>query len=395
MGRQRQPNEARRFGNALTKRSETEFVGVLAPSGVCLAHCSPRSAAKHRGLGRTPVEFQFLARISSWTIWGVMFWLCFSIAPCFAQEKAEIPRGYEDAPPAKERAAARPAAAARVLPAPAQVQVLAPAVAVPLPAQAAPAGADAPVWRVAPAARAAPAEEGQSVLELLTDALGEEIDPNVRNLENRYLPLAEQLLTTELAFVKRVCQPEREQYEEIATATRGRVRPAVREYAVALNRIQRGRARAGDHAVLQPGTVLQKEVAAVLKAKLRPDQVKQYEEECTWRTARRRRAVAMNLVVKLDEELGLTPEQRAKLIESLTNRYQENWEQWLQIMQHNPELMPQIPNDCVLTVLNREQRDVWMRLSKSNVSFASGGFLLPPIATIEEDVAWEGPKHAR
>ena len=307
-------------------------------------------------------------------MWGASLCWLFSATTGFAQVKVEIPRGYADAAPANQKApAARPA-----LPAP-----------VPFPAQAAPAGGIAPAWRVAPAARAAPAAEGQSVLDLLTKALGEEIDPNVLKLENQYLPKVQQLLRSELAFVKRVCRPDKEQYQEIALAARGWLRPAVREYAVAANQIRKRGARGWAATMPQAGTMLRKKINAIVKATLRPDQVEQYEEECAFRTAHRKRAVVLNLIVKLDEKLGFTPEQRDKLIESLTEGYQESWEQWLQFMHHNADFTPQIPNECVLSVLNEEQKNVWQQLSKTRRGVAVGHFFAQPIAVIEEDLVWE------
>ena len=292
--------------------------------------CPDSRAAKTR---RSPSQTRALS------VWVGLFCLGFSTTIGRAQDKAEVPQGYEDALPAGQRPRA---------------------------------------------ARAAPAGEDRSLLEMLTDALGEVPDPNVRKLEVQYLPQFQQLLTPELAFVRRVCEPDKEQFREVAAAVRERLAVAVKEYAVSQNRIQKGRVRRASLVTPQPRTLIQRQVTTIVKAKLRPEQAERYQEECKQRTARRKRAVVLNLVAKLDEELVLSADQREKLIESLTVNYQQTWDQWLPMLIHIPQFTPDIPQDCVLPSLNGKQKAVWRQTAKTGINIMGGIHFAPPAVVIED-----------
>lgn len=314
-----------------------------------------RSAAKRASSpkGLSPLAFQLPAAIGFLPILGALLCCFLSATPCLGQKKVELPRGYGEAAPAKRR-----------------------------PKPPAPA----------PAAHAA---DGQSILDILTEQL-DAADPQVLALERTYTSRMKPLLQAELAFIQGVCGADREQYEAIATDANARFRRAVREYAVAVNQIQHRGARPGSQSIPRPETLIQKEVVPILKERLNPEQFERYEKECHNRTTSRKRAVVMNLIVKLDEELRFTAEQRSKLVQVLTENYQSDWDQWIELMQHNIQATPQIPQQCLLPVLTQEQQEVWARLPKSRSSITFGGFFNHPIATIEEEeMVWEGEAHAQ
>ncbi len=318
-----------------------------------------RSAARRRlrfSKGQTLVARGLPAAIRCLPISGALLCWFLSATLCLGQKKVELPRGYAEAAPAKKK---------------------------PLPAAA------------APGARAVPAAEGQSILDILTEQL-DAADPQVLALERQYTSRMKPLLQAELAFIQGVCGVDREQYDAIATDANARFRRAVREYAVAMNGVQQRRVRAGTQSVPRPESLIQKEVAPILKDKLSPKQLKRYEKESQDRAARRKRAVVMNLIVALDDELRFTSEQRSKLLEVLTENYQSNWDQWIELMQHNIQSTPQIPQQCLVRVLTQEQQEVWTRLPKRNVRLGLGSFAAQPIAVIEEDeIVWEGEAHAQ
>jgi hypothetical protein len=229
--------------------------------------------------------------------------------------------------------------------------------------------------------------EGQSVLELLADALGQNDDPNVRNLERQFLPQFQQLLKVELAFVHRLCGPDREELLEVATAARARLGIAVKRYAVAQNQMRQRRVRGASPAWSEPITLIQQQVAAIVEEKLRPEQARRYEEECAHRTARRKRAVVLNLVARMDEDLRLTTDQREQLVRLLTAGYQESWAQWLQLLAHDAQAMPNIPDHCVLPALSEDQKAVWRQTSKSG--YVTGGLPFAPAMMVVEDPVLE------
>ena len=318
---------------------------------------SAASQRKSPPEGLAPLPFGLPAAIRFLPLFGALLCWCLSASLCLGEKKVELPRGYGEAAPAQPR---------------------------PLPRAAAPA----------PAA-AASAAAGQSILDILTEQL-DAADPQVLALERQYTSRMKPFLQAELVFIQGVCAADRKQYEAIATDANTRFRRAVREYAVAMNGIQQRGMRAGQQSVPQPETLIQKEVAPILKARLSPEQFKRYEKECHDRVDRRKRAVVMNLVVKLDEDLRLTGDQRSKLVEVLTENYQNNWDQWIELIHHSIHATPNIPQQCLTQVLNEDQQKVWMQLPKTNASIAMGAFAAQPIVVIEEEeMVWEGDANAQ
>lgn len=311
-------------------------------------HC--RAAGRQRGDrpdSRAAKTGRSHSQTRSMSIWGALLCLGLSTTVGLAQNKAEVPKGYEDAAPAGQR---RPAA------------------------------------RAAPAARDRPTDEmlNRTVLEVLTDAVEKRADANVRKLKVQDLPQLRQFVKPELAFVRRVCEPDKEQFREVGAAVQERFGIAVGEQAVRQNQIQFLGARAGAMGMPQLRTVFQEQMTTIVRAKLRPEQVERYEEECAHRTARRKRAVVLNLVAKLDDKLSLSSDQREKLVESLTAGYQETWGQWLVMLTHIAQFTPDIPQDCVLPALSEKQKAVWRETPKMGTNVMGGLHFAPAMVVIED-----------
>ena len=142
-------------------------------------------------------------------------------------------------------------------------------------------------------------------------------------------------------------------------------------------------------AMHQLRAILQQEVTTIIKAKLRPKQVERYVEECEHRTARRKRAVVLNLVAKLDEDLSLSAQQREKLVESLTLGYQESWDQWLQMLAQISQFTPNIPEEYVLPALSEKQKAVWRQSNKIDVQAMGIMNFGRGVMIIEDVVEWD------
>lgn len=197
------------------------------------------------------------------------------------------------------------------------------------------------------------------------DVLADEVDPNVINLENQFLSRFRPLLKAELSFVKRVCRPDRQQRNAITRASERCLRVAVRKYAMGQNQLRHGR-RAVQHILLDPNRLIQKELSTLMREKLDGHQVKRYEQELAKRVASQKRAAVLGLVAKLDEVLVLSVEQRQDMIESLSENWQDQWDQWRQIIIRNSEHMPEVSDKDVVPLLNKTQRDVWHGTQKLN-----------------------------
>ncbi len=258
----------------------------------------------------------------------------------------DVPRGYEDAlPPRQATGGARPAGA-----------------------------------------RPPAAADRSSMLDILAGALGEPVDPALQALEQQYLPRFKPLLKTELSFLRRVCQPDQEQLRQVVSDAQSRLPVVVRRYAAAQNQFRQGRARNTSSAPPQPRNLIQQELTAIVKARLRPEQAARYEEERALQAASRKRAVVLNLVARLDEDLTLSAQQRDKLVELLTANYQDGWEQTLRFLVHNIDLdfNPQIPANVVLPVLNETQKTLWQQVPRSGTVFIDGLEFSSPVTQIED-----------
>jgi len=259
----------------------------------------------------------------------------------FAQdeEEKEVPQGYEDAAVADE---ARPAVEAQI------------------------------------------EEDAGSLIDVLVGALAEDADPNVANLERQFLPQFQPLLKPELAFIRRVCHLNKEQHDQIAKSADQRLRVAVKEYAIAQNNMRQGRGRFRAQSMPDPRKLVQQQLAKLVKQRLSTEQAEAYQQECDKRNAQRKRAAVLGLVAKLDEELVLTVEQREKLIESLTSNWQDAWVQSLQILIHNTQYLPHIPDQHVVPFLNETQKAVWRGAQKQSMAHG-GGFGFAPVQVMIDD----------
>jgi hypothetical protein len=268
--------------------------------------------------------------------------LCLWLSPAFGlaqdEEEQEVPQGYEDAVVADE---ARPAVEAQI------------------------------------------EEDAGSLIDVLVGALAEDDDPNVANLERQFLPQFQPLLKAELAFIRRACRLNKEQHEQITKSANQRLRLAVKEYAIAQNNMRQG-GRIRTRSLPDPRKLVQQQLAKLVKQKLGAEQAEGYQQECDKRTAHRKRATVLNLVAKLDEELVLTAEQRDKLVESLSANYQDAWAQWLEMLMHNNQHLPSIPDQHITPVLNETQKTVWRGARKQGHHIHWGMGLAPAMVMIDD-----------
>lgn len=235
-----------------------------------------------------------------------------------------------------------------------------------------------------PAGGMAADEDAGSLIDVLVGALAEDADPNVANLERQFLPQFQPLLKPELAFIQRVCRLSKEQRDQIAKPAEQRLRVAVKEYAIAQNNRRQGRGRFRAQSVPDPRQLVQQQLAKLVKQKLNTEQAEAYQQECDKRNAHRKHAAILSLVAKLDEELVLTVDQRGKLIESLSSNWQDAWVQSLQILIHNTQYLPHLPDQHVVPFLNETQKAVWRGAQKQSIAHG-GGFGFAPIRVMIDD----------
>ena len=166
----------------------------------------------------------------------------------------------------------------------------------------------------------------------------------------------------ELAFLRRAGKPDAKVFLEIAKAAKAKVRVPLRQYIAATYGMPVKDARKNDNSEL----AMQDMLAELATAKLGPEKIKLYREECKKRTEAHQRAVAMNVVAAIDERLTLTAEQRAKLTDSLSSKYDGSWDSYCQYYAFNGQYLPTLPDQSILPLLDEKQKGVWQEISKVN-----------------------------
>ncbi len=83
--------------------------------------------------------------------------------------------------------------------------------------------------------------------------------------------------------------------------------------------------------------------------------------------------------------MSLSSEQRQEIVDALTKKWQDDWQQWLIINRYGEQYFPQIPDDILVPILDSAQRPVWKGLTK-----IGAGFYASPFAQPQDDVAWWG-----
>ncbi len=194
-------------------------------------------------------------------------------------------------------------------------------------------------------------------------------DPQLRALEAQYRPQFQQALYAELAILRRACKPDAKVFLDAAKASKAELHTPLREYAKGLNS-PRVRSAADD-----PRSAVQKMLAPIAEAKLGAEKARLYRQECDKRLEARKHSTILNLVAALDERLVLTSQQRDKLVESLAEKYDTSWEQYLEAYGGFDQYFPSIPEPSIVPLLDEKQKGVWQETAKLNGQiFFSGGF---------------------
>jgi hypothetical protein len=196
-------------------------------------------------------------------------------------------------------------------------------------------------------------------------------DQQFRAMEGQYRPQFQQLLFTELAFLRRACKPDDKQFLEVARASKAGLRGPLREYVAAISAPRMGPGMPNNDATAS----IQKLIAPLAESKLGAEKAKLYRQECDKRLDARKHAVVSKLVAALDERLVLTAVQRDKLIDSLTPKYDSSWDQYCEMFAYNGQYLPAIPEQSVMPILDEKQKHVWKEISRLSGQVFFGGMV--------------------
>lgn len=183
------------------------------------------------------------------------------------------------------------------------------------------------------------------------------------------------ILKSELHFVRKVCQPDDQQFKPVVAKANDALKQATKKFAEVQRKMMRGGFRAGeDMSYPDPRKTIAEALQKAVRENLGEEQAEHYEREIVSRAEYRRKVAIQNLLFRLDNRLVLDDDQREKISEGLAGHFQESWSNQLEYMLYD-HYQSNIPDDAVVPFLNDSQKTVW-ELSKSNVQsfWGLGGF---------------------
>jgi hypothetical protein len=170
------------------------------------------------------------------------------------------------------------------------------------------------------------------------------------------------ILKSEYQFLLAVCEPTKDQRREIARAGEAALKSVASQYAdwQMNRRVVNGKITPNP----DPAKVIREGLDSAAAAHLSAAQVARYRDEVAKRMDDQKRACVLNLVAKLDQLLYLTEDQRARLTELLTERWETSWAPSLQSLLNTGDYFPMVPDYVITPVLNDSQRKVWSGAQK-------------------------------
>jgi len=172
------------------------------------------------------------------------------------------------------------------------------------------------------------------------------------------------ILRAEIAYIRKVCQPTDEQLRNLADEGERHLKSAVKKYAELQARMQNGRWRATDR-MPDLRTLIREGMAGSVGSHLSVEQAALYRDEIEKRIAQRRQVIVRNIVARLDQDLGLSAEQRDKLVDSLGSHWNDAWGTSLEAYLYSNNSLPQIPDQFVAPLLNDAQKKLWRAMPKA------------------------------
>jgi hypothetical protein len=194
-------------------------------------------------------------------------------------------------------------------------------------------------------------------------------------VEQQFRAQFEPLLKVELSFVNRACKLSDEQRQKLIGKSNGWLDEFILDYAKQGGQPQMVGAliAGGRQQTADPRESIQAGVEKIVKAELPKEQAEIYVEESKKRAEIARKVAVDNLVTRIDKELILSPEQREKLTQSLTEHWDKNWAPQLEMFMHGMDMWPNVPNQWIRPHLTAAQHVAWGRLNKNHGHVFFGG----------------------
>ena len=172
-----------------------------------------------------------------------------------------------------------------------------------------------------------------------------------RGFKNQFTPFLDKILTRELHFVQKVCDPSEEEFQKIHLAGRRSVERISKHLAQIE---QRGQSSQWPDPRSLVSDSLLAEIAGMLSAEV----TEHYRREIEARNKAARRAANAMMVAQIDEIVLLLPGQYDDLTAVLDEKWDQDWDSVLSRLNY-PQYM-QLPSATVFShLLDEQQRRVW------------------------------------
>ncbi len=206
------------------------------------------------------------------------------------------------------------------------------------------------------------------------DVMVKRIVPNQMNLDGQVQQMMMQvrpILRAEFHIIRVACRPTAEQRKAIAQGAEQALWDATRKYVEAMRRPMTPAQRTAN----DPRKMIQEGLVQVLKSHLSEEQVALYRKEIAIRAEAKKQLALRNLVARLDHDLILSPEQRAKLGESLAAHWDDAWGQSLEMYLYDNNFFPPITDQYVSPFLNESQKRIWKGAQKVQAFWGGMGIV--------------------
>jgi hypothetical protein len=166
-------------------------------------------------------------------------------------------------------------------------------------------------------------------------------------------------LRVEYHFLRTVCALTPEQRTRIARAAEREYKDRVAHYLEMQRSPQLRRAGEAPRVLPDPRKLIQEGLARAAEALLTNDQAARYRDELAQRADARKQAAIQSILVRLDEDLLLSPRQRMELAENLNASWREDWFPTEFMLMTADRYLYRIPRHHIVTLLNEDQKTLW------------------------------------
>jgi hypothetical protein len=195
---------------------------------------------------------------------------------------------------------------------------------------------------------------------------------NQGDLTARLIEQYRPTLYREYHFLRMVCGLSEEERKSIAQGAERAFKAAMRQYDEMRRTPQLRLAGAPPRVLPDPRKLIEEGLIRVAEEHLPAERVARYREELVQRALERRRVTIQKVVERLDHELFLSSDQRARLADTLSSRWDEAWFP-IETMSINAEqYIGRIPSQHYIEVLNEDQRKLWEYVVRNRTPMVLG-----------------------